>query len=68
LRFQPEFFIVPKKPKAPDNQPIERYWRLSFQEQERLLMDNKRTLKPTIKLLKVLYANQHASRFLLFDF
>jgi hypothetical protein len=54
LRFQPEFFIVPKKPKAPDNQPIERYWRLSFQEQERLLMDNKRTLKPTIKLLKVL--------------
>ncbi|KAJ3660922.1 hypothetical protein Zmor_005349 [Zophobas morio] len=58
---KPEFFIVPKKPKAPENQPIPRYWRLSFQEQERALMEDKRTLKPTIKLLKKLRDNQQQS-------
>ncbi|RZC41711.1 Mab-21 domain containing protein, partial [Asbolus verrucosus] len=52
VRSKPDFFIVPKKPKASGNEPIPRYWRLSFQEQERVLIDGKRTLKPTIKLLK----------------
>lgn len=55
VSFQPEFFIVPKKPKAGEGDDAFLYWRLSFQEQERVLMDNKRVLKPTIKLLKVNY-------------
>ncbi|RZC42727.1 Mab-21 domain containing protein [Asbolus verrucosus] len=54
---KPEFFIVPKKPRAPEDQPIQRYWRLSFQEQERVLIDNKQYLKPTVKLLKQLRDN-----------
>jgi hypothetical protein len=55
VSLQPEFFIVPKKPKAGEGDDAFLYWRLSFQEQERVLMDNKRVLKPTIKLLKVNY-------------
>ncbi|KAF2900412.1 hypothetical protein ILUMI_05774 [Ignelater luminosus] len=53
---KPEFFIVPKKPGSNGN--VDRYWRLSFQEQERELMNGSRTLKPTIKLLKKLRDNQ----------
>ncbi|XP_063910569.1 cyclic GMP-AMP synthase-like receptor [Zophobas morio] len=61
VKSKPEFFIVPKKPKTTNETPS-RYWRLSFQEQERVLIDNKRTLKPTIKLLKKLRDNlQHKS-------
>ncbi|XP_068911431.1 cyclic GMP-AMP synthase-like receptor [Tenebrio molitor] len=59
---KPEFFIVPKKPKAGEGDDAFLYWRLSFQEQERVLMDNKRVLKPTIKLLKKLRDNlKHSS-------
>ncbi|CAH1155729.1 unnamed protein product [Phaedon cochleariae] len=47
---KPEFFIVPKPLNGLSD--AERYWRLSFQEQERELIDGKSTLKPTIKLLK----------------
>lgn len=52
VKSKPDFFIVPKKPKSVEKDGST-YWRLSFQEQERVLIDNKRTLKPTIKLLKV---------------
>lgn len=45
-----EFFIVPKKPSSDGD--VQQYWRLSFQEQERVLINSSRTLKPTIKLLK----------------
>lgn len=52
--FQSEFFVVPKKPKnSPNLEVAGRYWRLSFQEQERILMDNKGRLKPALRLLKV---------------
>ncbi|GJQ80934.1 hypothetical protein Trydic_g4751 [Trypoxylus dichotomus] len=44
------FFIVPKSPK--NQNPPERYWRLSFQEQERVLLNDKKPLKPTLKLFK----------------
>ncbi|KAG5896341.1 hypothetical protein JTB14_005821 [Gonioctena quinquepunctata] len=47
---KPEFFIVPKPLKNVTNS--DRYWRLSFQEQEREIIDGKKTLKPTVKLLK----------------
>nr|XP_023014924.1 cyclic GMP-AMP synthase-like isoform X1 [Leptinotarsa decemlineata] len=47
---KPEYFIVPKPLKDVANSS--RYWRLSFQEQEREIMEGKRALKPTIKLLK----------------
>lgn len=52
---KPDFFIVPKIPKCGGDAKIrERYWRLSFQEQERELMASKgKNFKPTIKLLKV---------------
>ncbi|KAK9752269.1 Mab-21 protein nucleotidyltransferase domain [Popillia japonica] len=46
------FFIVPKSPK--NKHPAERYWRLSFQEQERELLNGKDTLKPTLKIFKKL--------------
>ncbi|CAH1108570.1 unnamed protein product [Psylliodes chrysocephalus] len=46
-----DFFIVPKPVKdAPGRS--NRYWRLSFQQQERIIIDNKNYLKPTIKFLK----------------
>ncbi|XP_044271594.1 cyclic GMP-AMP synthase-like [Tribolium madens] len=61
VKTKPDFFIVPKKPKTEVGQSS-RHWRLSFQEQERVLIDNKRTLKPTIKLLKKLRDNlQHSA-------
>lgn len=44
---------MPKKPGSPGN--VDRYWRLSFQEQERELISGSKTLKPTIKLLKVFF-------------
>ncbi|XP_050513469.1 cyclic GMP-AMP synthase-like receptor isoform X2 [Diabrotica virgifera virgifera] len=45
------FFIVPK-PQKNGNLVGEHYWRLSFQEQERELIDKKQYLKPSIKFLK----------------
>lgn len=50
ILLQTEFFIVPKKP---NGNTTGLYWRLSFQEQERILIKDGRNLKPTIKLLKV---------------
>ncbi|KAJ8982164.1 hypothetical protein NQ317_013949 [Molorchus minor] len=41
-----EFFIVPK---PHDNT---KYWRLSFQEQERILLIGKENLKPALRLIK----------------
>ncbi|XP_044252321.1 cyclic GMP-AMP synthase-like [Tribolium madens] len=55
---KPEFFIVPKKPSQQVN-PQGRYWRLSFQEQERVLIDNKNRLKPAVKLIKKLKETTH---------
>ncbi|VEN43689.1 unnamed protein product [Callosobruchus maculatus] len=50
-----KFLVVPKKPK-PKCQNIDRYWRLSFQEQERELIGGcqNNTLKPALRLLKKL--------------
>nr|CAH7745263.1 unnamed protein product [Callosobruchus chinensis] len=50
-----KFVVVPKKPKF-ECQNINRYWRLSFQEQERELITGHRnnTLKPALRLLKKL--------------
>ncbi|XP_044271607.1 cyclic GMP-AMP synthase-like [Tribolium madens] len=48
-----EFFIVPKEPKR-EHPHLERYWRLSFQEQERELMFDKKWMKPTIRVMKCL--------------
>ncbi|XP_018566081.1 cyclic GMP-AMP synthase-like [Anoplophora glabripennis] len=46
-----EFFVVPKKPKGtPENDT--KYWRLSFQIQERDFINNKGHLKPALRLLK----------------
>ncbi|CAG9862669.1 unnamed protein product [Phyllotreta striolata] len=55
------FFVVPKpmnNEMVPNNN---RYWRLSYQEQERELMgsDRHQYLKPTIKLLKKLKEKEH---------
>nr|XP_022917144.1 cyclic GMP-AMP synthase-like [Onthophagus taurus] len=47
------FFIVPKRPKNMDK-ISDYYWRLSFQEQERELMNNKRNFKPALRLMKKL--------------
>ncbi|KAL1517801.1 hypothetical protein ABEB36_001524 [Hypothenemus hampei] len=56
LIYKEHFFVVPKKPreaKLANNPNMERFWRLSFQEQERELMGkNKRALKPALKLIK----------------
>ncbi|RZC41710.1 cyclic GMP-AMP synthase-like [Asbolus verrucosus] len=49
-RFQ-EFFIVPKQPKR-DHPHIDRYWRLSFQMQERKIIFNRFWMKPAIRALK----------------
>lgn len=50
---KPNFFIVPKPIK--DTGPVNhRNWRLSFQEQERVLINSKASLKPSIRLLKKL--------------
>ncbi|XP_019878052.1 cyclic GMP-AMP synthase-like receptor [Aethina tumida] len=46
---QKSFFIVPKP--LPDSTKSH-YWRLSFQEQERELINNKGRLKPALRLLK----------------
>lgn len=47
-----EYFIVPKPiPECSTN------WRLSFQEQERVIIDSKATLKPSVRLLKKLRDN-----------
>ncbi|XP_072396105.1 cyclic GMP-AMP synthase-like receptor isoform X2 [Diabrotica undecimpunctata] len=45
------FFIVPK-PQKNGTVLGDHYWRLSFQEQERELIDKKQYLKPSIKILK----------------
>lgn len=50
---KPEFFIVPKKPSGARDGILARYWRLSFQEQERVIIKNQQWLKPSLKLLKV---------------
>lgn len=54
------FLVVPKKPKGEnfENSPVERYWRLSFQEQEReMIGKNLAMLKPAVRLLKKLRDN-----------
>ncbi|KAJ3644769.1 hypothetical protein Zmor_022474 [Zophobas morio] len=56
---KPEFFVVPKNPK--DSADVSRFWRLSFQEQERVMIDNKLTLKPTLKLLKKMRDSSNAT-------
>ncbi|XP_063917364.1 cyclic GMP-AMP synthase-like receptor isoform X3 [Zophobas morio] len=56
---KPEFFVVPKNPK--DSADVSRFWRLSFQEQERVMIDNKLTLKPTLKLLKKMRDSNNAT-------
>ncbi|KAJ8927933.1 hypothetical protein NQ314_019564, partial [Rhamnusium bicolor] len=55
-----KFLIVPKKPYGMENSNVERYWRLSFQEQERELIKGHefKMMKPTIKLLKKLRDKQ----------
>lgn len=54
LCFQHGFLIVPKSPKdTPSSEVKSRYWRLSFQEQERRIIDNKGRLKSALKLIKV---------------
>ncbi|XP_018576659.1 uncharacterized protein LOC108915173 [Anoplophora glabripennis] len=56
------FLIVPKKPHGMENcDTLERYWRLSFQEQERDLITGQelKTTKPAIKLLKKLRDKQN---------
>lgn len=49
------FFIVPKKARGVDK--AERYWRASFQDQERELINQKHRLKPALRLLKKLRTN-----------
>lgn len=44
------FFIVPKK--TTGRYYSERFWRLSFQPQERCILLNKQSLKPALRLLK----------------
>lgn len=46
------YFVVPKKP-AQGDKNIDKYWRLSFQEQEGELMGQRQSLKPALKLMKV---------------
>ncbi|CAH1962981.1 unnamed protein product [Acanthoscelides obtectus] len=56
-RQRDKFLVVPKKPRDTKNcDNIDRYWRLSFQEQERALITGPmtNTLKPAIRLLKKL--------------
>ncbi|XP_066151130.1 cyclic GMP-AMP synthase-like receptor isoform X2 [Euwallacea fornicatus] len=51
------FLVVPKKPRdeTMDKSLLERYWRFSFQEQEReLIGKDKKCLKPSLKILKKL--------------
>ncbi|XP_050314996.1 cyclic GMP-AMP synthase-like receptor isoform X2 [Anthonomus grandis grandis] len=61
------FLVVPKKPNGMNNN-AERYWRLSFQEQEReLIGGDKKNLKPALRLLKKLrdkYNHKIASYFI----
>ncbi|KAF7279742.1 hypothetical protein GWI33_006775 [Rhynchophorus ferrugineus] len=51
---KPNFFVVPKSPKNIDSKNLDRYWRLSFQEQEKQIMagDNFKSLKPALKIIK----------------
>uniref|UniRef100_V5H2F2 Uncharacterized protein n=1 Tax=Anoplophora glabripennis TaxID=217634 RepID=V5H2F2_ANOGL len=62
-----DFFVVPKYPKGVPNYGG-RYWRLSFQKQERYLIHNKGRLKPALKLLKkmrdTMNSNQISSYYL----
>ncbi|KAJ3660807.1 hypothetical protein Zmor_005238 [Zophobas morio] len=54
-----DFFIVPKSPRR-DVPHIDRYWRLSFQKQEREIIFDRQWLKPTIRVLKRIRDNfQH---------
>lgn len=50
-----EFFIVPKKARGINK--AERYWRASFQDQEKELINQKQRLKPALRLLKKLRTN-----------
>ncbi|KAG5899785.1 hypothetical protein JTB14_006120 [Gonioctena quinquepunctata] len=65
-----KFLVVPKKPHgSTPSQDIGKYWRLSFQEQERDLLkgDVYNKMKPSIKLLKLLrdkYNHNIASYFI----
>lgn len=52
---KPDYFIVPKPLDSVSNGS--RYWRLSFQEQERVIIDSKKNLKPAVKFLKKLRDN-----------
>ncbi|KAG5896339.1 hypothetical protein JTB14_005820 [Gonioctena quinquepunctata] len=51
------FFIVPKS--KTDTHHSSRYWRLSFQEQERNLINGKEKLKPALRLLKKMRNTQN---------
>lgn len=56
-----KFLVVPKKPKKYEGLfDVNRYWRLSFQEQERDMISgiHLRSMKPSLKLLKKLRDKQ----------
>ncbi|CAG9772612.1 unnamed protein product [Ceutorhynchus assimilis] len=54
-RRKTDFFIVPKKARLQNCG--ERYWRASFQDQERELIEGKQRLKPALRLLKKMRNN-----------
>lgn len=56
-----EFLVVPKSPKGKLNDTRERIWRLSFQEQERELLEGKERFKPALRLIKKLRNTQGQS-------
>lgn len=49
------FFVVPKKPKGSTS--TDKDWRLSFQKQEGAILGQRQSLKPALKLLKVIYCS-----------
>lgn len=53
---KPDYFIVPKPLKNVSKGS--RYWRLSFQEQERVIIDSKGNLKPALRFIKVSIFNK----------
>lgn len=57
-----EFLIVPKSPKGEVNDIKARLWRLSFQEQERELMNGKDRFKPALRLMKKLRDTQEQGK------
>ncbi|KAG5898392.1 hypothetical protein JTB14_030370 [Gonioctena quinquepunctata] len=50
VSYKPEIFIVAKPVKG--NNKSTRYWRVSFQPQERELINDKQRLKPALRLMK----------------